>query len=237
MRRPVDGTIVSIFGMPGSGKTTFGARVLIREVVEHKRFAVVFDPQGDVMARAKGNSAHGERLPPGLDCVVRNGAEVEKLSRPTFWKKEPPFRVFVFNTQNFEFAAESIHWLAKQPWTRDWVFFIDEVEEVWGRKPPQGVARQTLKLARNRGQVLILTGQVPQETSTLVRRNTQHACVFKSDSLDFVNPGCQGFGEPKLFDVCHSLKRHQYVYKAPWRDDPLGRLPVYSAIDDPIPWA
>jgi hypothetical protein len=171
--------------------------------------------------------------------MVDDGSKVADVTQAKFSDRltgRKPARVVSIDPSDFGHAAATMHWIAKQPWSRGWVFVFDEVEEVWGRRAPQGIERQTLKLARNRGQVLILTGQVPQETATLVRRNTTHACVFKSDSIDFVNPGCQGFGETKLFEVAHTLPKHHYAYRGPWREDPFEELPVYDAINEPIPW-
>jgi hypothetical protein len=118
--------------------------------------------------------------------------------------------------------------------TAGWVLVGDEAEVIYpNRGQDTDDALEGLKFVRNRRQRLYLMGQRPQWLSTMARANTEHVCLFRSDSRKFITDGCGEWGDVEDFEIVSELTKHEYLYRGPMSDPPYETL---DSLEDALPW-
>lgn len=215
------GTVIFIAGAPGSGKTTLLVDALT-VALNHDERAVALDLTGDLGRYLEGEGAEVAR--------VRTAAEA---SRALLWSRVVCFTV----ARGARLDAVAEEWLAfcaRRRRSGDW-YVCDEAELVFPHNPSDA-ARQLIKFARNDGYTVALATQRPQLTDGLARSNAEHVCVFRGDSLAYVETGCREFGETAVFRAALDLPRHHYLYRSRYERRFDAPLPVIDSRTERAPF-
>lgn len=236
---PRDGDRIFLAGASGCGKTTLAARSLVRDVIEHGRKALVYDPTGDVRAYLLKGGAASDPIASDLVATVASPEDARRaLARGglTSWFARSPVRVLCVSvSRSLDYAAAAKLWLelADSDARRGWVLFADEADTIFPVSlSPKGPALRVLGLTRNRRQRLYATCNYPAMSAPRLRALSAHACVFTLTNHESVR-ACSWFGEWEWYERALALPKFSYLYRGPGGVDPL---PVLDARSGAIPW-
>lgn len=236
---PRDGDRITSIGQSGSGKTTVLARSLVRDIVDHGRKALLFDPTGDVTKYLLSGGAANAPIAGDVVARVRSSREAREAMRDggaIAWFRRSPVRVLSLTlegSKNYDELASLWLELALAKERNGWVLFADEADLLFpvslSMKSP---AMKLLGLIRNRRQRLYSTSNYMVTLSTRLRSNSEHACVFKLSNAKQVD-ACDWLGESDWFSRARTLEKFHFLYRGPGSE---GDLPELDARTDPLPW-